>query len=139
LHARPSPPRPPISGSSAGCAREARTGASAAQKDPPHGAGYLFYAAYGKNEQCPRGGRRGGPLRCFTVWAAGGGIQPGITYGATDPFGYSVATDGVHVHDFQATVLHLLGIDHERLTYKHQGRYYRLTDVAGKVVKGIIT
>jgi hypothetical protein len=76
--------------------------------------------------------------RCFTVWAAGGGIKPGITYGATDPFGYSVATDGVHVHDFHATVLHLLGIDHQRLTYKHQGRDYRLTDVAGKVVQGIL-
>ncbi len=76
--------------------------------------------------------------RCFTVWAAGGGIKPGTTYGATDPFGYSVASDGVHVHDFHATILHLLGIDHERLTYKHQGRYYRLTDVSGKVVKGII-
>jgi hypothetical protein len=76
--------------------------------------------------------------RCFTVWAAGGGIKPGITHGATDPFGYSVATDGVHVHDFHATALALLGIDHERLTYKHQGRYYRLTDVAGKVVKGIL-
>jgi uncharacterized protein (DUF1501 family) len=76
--------------------------------------------------------------RCFTVWAAGGGIKPGITYGQTDSFGYSVATDGVHVHDFHATVLSLLGIDHERLTYKHQGRYYRLTDVFGKVVKRIL-
>ena len=76
--------------------------------------------------------------RCFTVWAAGGGIKPGITYGATDEFGYNVAADGVHVHDFHATILHLLGIDHERLTYKYQGRYYRLTDVAGKVVKGIV-
>ena len=76
--------------------------------------------------------------RCFTAWAAGGGIKPGITYGATDAFGYNVAADGVHVHDFHATILHLLGIDHERLTYKHQGRYYRLTDVSGKVVKGIL-
>jgi Protein of unknown function (DUF1501) len=76
--------------------------------------------------------------RCFTVWAAGGGVRPGITYGATDPFGYSVTKDGVHVHDFHATILHLLGIDHQRLTYKHQGRYYRLTDVSGNVVKGII-
>ena len=74
--------------------------------------------------------------RCFTAWAAGGGIKPGITYGATDPFGYSVAADGVHVHDFHATILHLLGIDHERLTYKHQGRYYRLTDVVGQGRQG---
>ena len=76
--------------------------------------------------------------RCFTVWAAGGGTKPGTTYGATDPFGYSIAANGVHVNDFHATILYLLGIDHERLTYKHQGRYYRLTDVAGKVVKEII-
>jgi hypothetical protein len=76
--------------------------------------------------------------RCFTVWAAGGGVKPGITHGTTDPFGYSVATSGVHVHDFHATILHLLGVDHERLTYKHQGRYYRLTDVFGKVVPAII-
>jgi uncharacterized protein DUF1501 len=76
--------------------------------------------------------------RCFTAWAAGAGIKPGITYGATDPFGYNIASDGVHVHDFHATILHLLGIDHERLTYKHQGRYYRLTDVFGKIVKGIL-
>ena len=76
--------------------------------------------------------------RCFTAWASGGGIKAGITYGATDPFGYSVQSDGVHVHDFHATVLHLLGIDHEQLTYKHQGRYYRLTDVFGKAVKGIM-
>ncbi len=76
--------------------------------------------------------------RCFTVWAAGGGIQPGLTYGETDPFGYNIVADPVHVHDFHATVLSLLGIDHERLTFKHQGRYYRLTDIAGKVVKGIL-
>jgi uncharacterized protein (DUF1501 family) len=76
--------------------------------------------------------------RCFTVWAAGGGIKAGMSYGTTDPFGYNVETDGVHVHDYHATVLHLLGIDHERLTYKHQGRYYRLTDVFGKPVEAIL-
>jgi hypothetical protein len=76
--------------------------------------------------------------RCFTVWMAGGGVKQGLTYGATDEFGYNVVEDGVHVHDLQATLLHLLGIDHERLTYKHQGRYYRLTDVHGKVVRGIL-
>jgi uncharacterized protein (DUF1501 family) len=76
--------------------------------------------------------------RCFTVWAAGGGVKAGMSYGETDDYGYNVARDGVHVHDFQATVLHLLGIDHERLTYKHQGRRYRLTDVHGQVVKALL-
>ena len=76
--------------------------------------------------------------RCFSIWAAGGGIKPGITYGETDPFSYNVVQDGVHIHDFQATLLHLLGIDHEQLTYKHQGRRYRLTDVHGKVVPAIL-
>jgi hypothetical protein len=76
--------------------------------------------------------------RCFTVWAAGGGVKAGMSYGQTDDYGYNVARDGVHVHDFQATVLHLLGIDHERLTYKHQGRRYRLTDVHGRVVKALL-
>ncbi|QDU43868.1 hypothetical protein Mal52_23450 [Symmachiella dynata] len=76
--------------------------------------------------------------RCFTTWAAGGGIKPGISYGSTDEYGYNVAENGVHVHDFQATILHLLGIDHLRLTYKHQGRRYRLTDVHGEVVEPIL-
>ena len=74
----------------------------------------------------------------FTVWMAGGGIKPGITYGASDELGIDVAKDPVHVHDFQATLLHLLGIDHERFTFKHQGRRYRLTDVHGEVVKGVL-
>ena len=75
--------------------------------------------------------------RCFTIWMAGGGIQPGV-YGETDDFGYNIAGDPVHVHDFHATVLKLMGLDHEKLTFKHQGRRYRLTDVAGKVVDGLI-
>jgi hypothetical protein len=76
--------------------------------------------------------------RCFTVWMAGGGVKPGTSYGATDDFGYNVAENGVHVHDFHATMLHLLGIDHERLNYKFQGRRFRLTDVHGKLVSGIL-
>ena len=76
--------------------------------------------------------------RCFTIWMAGGGVKPGITYGETDDFSYNIVKDPVHVHDFQATLLHLLGIDHERLTFKHQGRRYRLTVVHGHVVKGIL-
>lgn len=75
--------------------------------------------------------------RCFTIWMAGGGIKPGV-YGETDEFGYNIQSDPVHVHDFHATALHLLGIDHEKLVYKHLGRRYRLTDVSGKVVPGII-
>lgn len=76
--------------------------------------------------------------RCFTAWMAGGGVKPGISYGMTDEFGYNVVENPVHVHDFQATILHLLGVDHERLTFKHQGRRYRLTDVHGKVVHDIL-
>ena len=76
--------------------------------------------------------------RCFTTFMAGAGIKKGITYGQTDEFGYNIVRDPVHVHDFQATVLHLMGIDHEQLVFKHQGRRYRLTDVSGKVVKGIL-
>ena len=70
---------------------------------------------------------------------AGGGIQGGLTYGKTDDFCYNVAENGVHVHDFHATILHLMGINHERLTYRFQGRDYRLTDVHGQVVEGILT
>ena len=77
--------------------------------------------------------------RSFSTWMAGGGTAPGITYGATDDFGYNIEQDPVHVHDFQATILHLLGIDHERLTFKHQGRRYRLTDVHGKLVSALLT
>jgi len=76
--------------------------------------------------------------RCFTIWLAGGGVRPGTSYGETCEFGYNVVRDGVHVHDFHATMLHLLGIDHERLTYRFQGRRYRLTDVHGRVVSGIL-
>jgi len=76
--------------------------------------------------------------RCFTVWMAGGGVKPGIVYGETDEFGYNIAKDPVHVHDFQATVLNLMGLNHEQLVYKHLGRRYRLTDVSGHVVKNII-
>jgi hypothetical protein len=76
--------------------------------------------------------------RCFTIWLAGGGVKPGITHGSTDELGYNIASNPVDVHDLQATCLHLLGIDHEKLTYKHQGRYYRLTDIHGKLVKEIL-
>jgi hypothetical protein len=74
----------------------------------------------------------------FTVWMAGGGIKPGITYGESDDLGINVAKDGVHVHDLQATIMNQMGIDHERLTFRFQGRQFRLTDVHGKVVKQIL-
>ena len=74
----------------------------------------------------------------FTMWMAGGGVKRGITYGRTDELGYSIVENPVHVHDLNATVLHLLGLDHERLTYRYQGREFRLTDVHGKVVKDLL-
>jgi hypothetical protein len=76
--------------------------------------------------------------RCFTMWLAGGGVKPGITLGATDDFSYNVVENPVDVHDLHATILHCLGIDHTRLTYKYQGRHFRLTDVHGNVVKPIL-
>lgn len=76
--------------------------------------------------------------RCFTMWLAGGGTKPGITFGATDDFSYNVADHPVHVHDLNATILHCLGIDHKKLTFKFKGRQYRLTDVHGEVVNGVL-
>ncbi|MCL4177152.1 MAG: DUF1501 domain-containing protein [Verrucomicrobia bacterium] len=76
--------------------------------------------------------------RCFSVWMAGGGVRPGLVFGQTCEFGYNVVQDPVHVHDFHATLLHLLGIDHERLTYKYQGRRFRLTDVHGRVIRPLL-
>ena len=76
--------------------------------------------------------------RSFSLWLAGGGIKAGHTHGTTDEFGFNVATDGVSVHDLHATLLHLLGFDHTRLTFRSQGRDYRLTDVYGELVKGIM-
>jgi hypothetical protein len=76
--------------------------------------------------------------RCFSMWMAGGGVKPGITYGKTDDFSFNVVENPVHIHDMQATILHTLGLDHEKLTYKFQGRQYRLTDVYGQVAKGIL-
>ena len=74
----------------------------------------------------------------FTMWLAGGGIKAGITHGSTDELGFNIASDEVHVHDLQATILHCLGLDHERLTFRHAGRDFRLTDVHGRVVKSIL-
>jgi arylsulfatase A-like enzyme len=85
----------------------------------------------------PRWGRDHHPY-AFTLWMAGGGVKAGLTHGVTDDLGVNVVQDPVHVHDLQATVLHLLGIDHERLTYRFQGRDFRLTDVHGNVVEPIL-
>lgn len=76
--------------------------------------------------------------RCFTMWMAGGGVKPGVVHGVTDDFSYNIASHPVHIHDINATILHLMGIDHERLTYRSQGRDFRLTDVHGKVVREIV-
>jgi uncharacterized protein (DUF1501 family) len=76
--------------------------------------------------------------RCFSVWLAGGGVRAGHVHGATDDFGFNIVADGVHVHDLNATLLHLLGFDHTRLTHRFQGRDFRLTDVHGSVVGGML-
>jgi len=78
-------------------------------------------------------------IKGYSIWMAGGGIKPGINYGATDELGYHAVVDKVHIHDWHATILHLLGIDHKKLTYRFQGRDFRLTDVAGNVVHPILT
>ena len=75
--------------------------------------------------------------QAYTIWMAGGGVKAGVTVGQTDDLGYTIVDDPVHVNDFHATLLHLLGLNHEKLTYKFQGRHYRLTDIHGKVVKGL--
>ena len=74
----------------------------------------------------------------FTVWLAGGGVKGGMTYGATDEFGFAAVENKVHVHDLHATILHLMGLDHEQLTFRYSGRDFRLTDVHGRVVREII-
>jgi uncharacterized protein (DUF1501 family) len=85
-----------------------------------------------------QGSGRDHHIKGFSIWMAGGGVQPGITYGATDELGYNAVEDVVHVHDFHATMMHLLGVNHEKLTYRFQGRDFRLTDVAGHVVEPIL-
>ncbi|MCE9531743.1 MAG: DUF1501 domain-containing protein, partial [Planctomycetes bacterium] len=93
--------------------------------------------AYGQGNLTGNFGRDHHP-RCFTYWLAGGGIKGGLSHGATDDFGYNITTDPVHVNDLHATILHCMGIDHQRLTFRFGGRDFRLTDVAGNVVKAIL-
>ena len=89
---------------------------------------------YAQNNGTGRGHNPGG----FTTWLAGGGTKPGFAFGATDEWGAKAVENKVHMHDLHATILHLLGIDHERLTYRYSGRNFRLTDVHGRVVNDII-
>jgi uncharacterized protein (DUF1501 family) len=77
--------------------------------------------------------------RCYTQWVAGGGFKPGLVYGETDDFGYNIVRDPVPVHDFHATLLRQLGVDHTKLTYRFQGRDFRLTDVAGELVQALLS
>lgn len=104
----------------------------------------IWGGEFGRTSYCqgkiegPTFGRDHHP-RCFSMWMAGGGVNAGHTHGTTDDFSYNVASDGVHIHDLHATILKLLGIDHERLTFKYQGRYFRLTDVHGHVVKPLLS
>ena len=93
---------------------------------------------YSQGRLTPKNYGRDHHPKCFTLFMAGAGIKKGITYGSTDKFGYNVIENPVHVHDFQATLMHLMGVDHERLIYKHQGRRFRLTDVSGHVIKDIL-
>ncbi len=103
----------------------------------------IWGGEFGRTNYC-QGKMEGGDFgrdhhpRCFTMWMAGGGVKPGYTHGQTDEFSYNVESGGVHIHDLHATILHLLGIEHERLTYKYQGRHFRLTDVHGHVVKELL-
>jgi len=93
---------------------------------------------FGRTPTSENGNGRDHNHHGFTMWLAGGGVKGGMTYGETDEFGFKAATNKVHVHDLHATILHLLGLDHERLTFRHAGRDFRLTDVYGNVVRDII-
>ena len=99
----------------------------------------LCTTEFGRTAYGPANRGRGHHAKAFTCWLAGGGVKPGIAYGATDEYGTQIAENPVHVHDFHATILHLLGLDHERLTYSHAGRDFRLTDLYGNVVRDIIS
>ena len=93
---------------------------------------------FGRTPTSENGNGRDHNHHGFTMWLAGGGVRGGMTYGETDDFGFAAVHDKVHIHDLHATILHLLGLDHERLTYHYAGRDFRLTDVYGRVVKEII-
>jgi Protein of unknown function (DUF1501) len=99
----------------------------------------VWGAEFGRTPTAENGDGRGHHPKAFSIWMAGGGVRQGLTYGSTDDFGYAPVENPVHMHDFHATLLHLLGMDHERLTYRYAGRDFRLTDVYGKVVSDILS
>jgi uncharacterized protein (DUF1501 family) len=99
----------------------------------------VWATEFGRTPAKEGGHGRGHHGDCFSIWLAGGGIRGGIVHGETDDIGRSIVRDKVDVHDLHATILHQLGIDHTRLTYRHAGRDYRLTDVHGKIVRGILS
>jgi len=94
--------------------------------------------SFSQGKLTPEGFGRDHHPGCYTIWMAGGGVKPGLVYGETDDFAHNVVKDRVHVHDFQATLLYLMGIDHEKFLYKKEGRRYRLTDVSGNVIHNLI-
>ena len=98
----------------------------------------IWSTEFGRTPEVQNKTGRGHHAQGYTFWLAGGGVKNGMTYGATDPFGYHAIEKPVHMNDLHATVLHLLGLDHERLTYRYSGRDFRLTDVGGKVLHGIL-
>ena len=99
----------------------------------------LWGAEFGRTPTAENGDGRNHHPRAFTMWMAGGGVRGGLTYGSTDDFGYAPVENPVHMHDLHATLLHVLGLDHQRLTYRHAGRDFRLTDVHGNVVHNVLT
>ena len=98
----------------------------------------VWAGEFGRTPMSQGGSGRDHHMQGYSVWLAGGGIKGGVQWGGTDEFGYKAVTDAVSVHDMHATMMHLLGVDHAKLTYRFQGRDYRLTDVFGKTVRGII-
>ena len=98
----------------------------------------IWGGEFGRTPTAQNGDGRDHNNKGYTLWMAGGGVKGGLAYGATDDYGYEAVEDKVHVHDWHATILHLLGLDHEKLTYRYAGRDMRLTDVKGNVVKGIL-
>ncbi len=99
----------------------------------------IWGGEFGRTPAAKGGDGRNHNNKGYTTWMAGGGVKGGFSYGATDEHGYEAVEDKCHIHDWHATILHLLGLDHEQLTYRYAGRDFRLTDVHGKVAKEIIT